>query len=549
LLLSVCMIVRDGASSIARALNSVKQLADEIIVIDTGSYDGTGLIAKDKGASVYDCNPDQARNYALKKARSKWVLFLEADEELSDDYNQLRPLLKVSKNEGFYLPVINLNDELFLPRLTLRLFQRNQKMNEDASMRVLQLPLIHQSLPEPDSLFNLLKKGKLNLTLNKLEKDPKQENLKHIISILMELKQYRRAEEMIIKGCRYFPADLDFEFWQGYLNYKLNRSREALLSSKRILHQRAPEIIKTDNYLLSGLIYKRMGRREEARLYLEKAGSKYINNNEFLGHLIEVLPVKGGIEVLEYLIKKIAVKKERLALLLLRVYYHHYQYTEALKLLDYMGRNEQKDEYLYWRGKIMLHLKEINEARRVLKRISPGFSKFREVLDLLWLTNILATSRNESRSVINQIKLVGDLLAWNIIKLYNQIYFYGQDIRVEFNNLVAKLRYYRKALYYQELLVEYTGDQTVKIMIEILVQLSIKGLPGDLGRIFYRQRRWKEAYYFLQESQKEGETLIELIYLYRSCIKLGKNEEAREISRKIARMDNYYYLANCQLPG
>jgi hypothetical protein len=197
----------------------------------------------------------------------------------------------------------------------------------------------------------------------------------------------------------------------------------------------------------------------------------------------------------------------------------------------------------------MLHLKEINESRRVLKRISPGFSKFREVLDLLWLTNILATSRNESRSVINQIKLVGDLLAWNIIKLYNQIYFYGQDIRVEFNNLVAKLRYYRKALYYQELLVEYTGDQTVKIMIEILVQLSIKGLPGDLGRIFYRQRRWKEAYYFLQESQKEGETLIELIYLYRSCIKLGKNEEAREISRKIARMDNYYYLANCQLPG
>lgn len=86
---SLCMIVRDEESSLAACLSSVADLVDEVVVVDTGSCDGTKEIAIRYGAKVYDFawrdDFAAARNESLRHARGTWVFWLDGDEWLDDD--------------------------------------------------------------------------------------------------------------------------------------------------------------------------------------------------------------------------------------------------------------------------------------------------------------------------------------------------------------------------------------------------------------------------------------------------------------------------------
>ncbi len=104
--ISVCMIARDEEENIAEALASVKDLADEMIVVDTGSEDATILEAKRLGAKIYEIqwNNDfsEARNFALSKATREWILVLDADERVSiDDHEKIRSLVRESESAAF----------------------------------------------------------------------------------------------------------------------------------------------------------------------------------------------------------------------------------------------------------------------------------------------------------------------------------------------------------------------------------------------------------------------------------------------------------------
>lgn len=87
--LSVCLIVKDEEELLGECLDSVAGIADEIIVVDTGSTDGTIEIAKSRGAKVHshEWKDDfaEARNALLRKARMDWVLMIDADERLAPD--------------------------------------------------------------------------------------------------------------------------------------------------------------------------------------------------------------------------------------------------------------------------------------------------------------------------------------------------------------------------------------------------------------------------------------------------------------------------------
>jgi glycosyltransferase involved in cell wall biosynthesis len=81
--LTVCMIVRDEAENLRRALASVAGVADEVVVVDTGSTDDSAAVAGQLGARVGHfrwCDDfAAARNAALAMARGAWVLSLDAD--------------------------------------------------------------------------------------------------------------------------------------------------------------------------------------------------------------------------------------------------------------------------------------------------------------------------------------------------------------------------------------------------------------------------------------------------------------------------------------
>lgn len=82
--ISLCMIVKDEEDVIARCLDSIKDIVDEIIIVDTGSTDNTKEIIKEYTDKVFDFkwidNFSAARNYAFSKATKDFILWLDADD-------------------------------------------------------------------------------------------------------------------------------------------------------------------------------------------------------------------------------------------------------------------------------------------------------------------------------------------------------------------------------------------------------------------------------------------------------------------------------------
>ncbi len=88
-LVSLAMIVKDEARHLGRCLGSVEGLAGEVVVVDTGSKDGTREVARGLGARVVDFpwvdDFAAARNESLRQAGGEWVFWLDADEWLDEE--------------------------------------------------------------------------------------------------------------------------------------------------------------------------------------------------------------------------------------------------------------------------------------------------------------------------------------------------------------------------------------------------------------------------------------------------------------------------------
>ncbi len=87
LLVSACLITKNEESNLPDCLKSLDGFADEIVIYDTGSSDGTAEIARGYGATVINgyWNDDfsKARNAALASCKGRWILWIDADERLS----------------------------------------------------------------------------------------------------------------------------------------------------------------------------------------------------------------------------------------------------------------------------------------------------------------------------------------------------------------------------------------------------------------------------------------------------------------------------------
>ncbi len=84
--MSAVLIVRDEAEFLGECLQSLRPFADEVVVVDTGSTDGSIKLAVDGDARVEECpwtgDFAAARNFALDLALGEWVLYIDADERL-----------------------------------------------------------------------------------------------------------------------------------------------------------------------------------------------------------------------------------------------------------------------------------------------------------------------------------------------------------------------------------------------------------------------------------------------------------------------------------
>jgi glycosyltransferase involved in cell wall biosynthesis len=133
--LSVAIIVRNEERNLARTLASVR-FADEIVVVDSGSTDGTVEIARSFGAKVLNRPwPGFAaqKNFAIAQCSGDWILSLDADEELSPELRgEIQALLAgLPVADAFFVKRRNLflgrwmRHGGYYPDPKLRLFRRS----------------------------------------------------------------------------------------------------------------------------------------------------------------------------------------------------------------------------------------------------------------------------------------------------------------------------------------------------------------------------------------------------------------------------------------
>lgn len=87
--ISLCMIVKNEEAVLARCLDSIADLVEEIIIIDTGSTDRTKEIAAEYTGKIYDYkwthDFSAARNFSFSKARMDYIYTADADEILDSE--------------------------------------------------------------------------------------------------------------------------------------------------------------------------------------------------------------------------------------------------------------------------------------------------------------------------------------------------------------------------------------------------------------------------------------------------------------------------------
>lgn len=114
-MITLSMIVKNEEKCLRDCLESVKGVADEIVIIDTGSVDDTKRIAEEFDAKIFDYEWQNdfadARNYALSKSSGDWILYLDADERLSkNSFQELKKLTGSKNKKGFYCRIINVDE-------------------------------------------------------------------------------------------------------------------------------------------------------------------------------------------------------------------------------------------------------------------------------------------------------------------------------------------------------------------------------------------------------------------------------------------------------
>jgi len=110
--ISACMIVKNEEELLPQCLDSIRQVVDEIIIVDTGSTDGTVEIAKSHGAKVFhhrwENDFSKHRNQSIGYASGDWILWIDADEAVKEGCgNILKQAVSMENADSITVPMVN----------------------------------------------------------------------------------------------------------------------------------------------------------------------------------------------------------------------------------------------------------------------------------------------------------------------------------------------------------------------------------------------------------------------------------------------------------
>jgi glycosyltransferase involved in cell wall biosynthesis len=136
-LISACIVTFNEEHNLPRALKSLEGVADEIVVVDSGSTDRTAEIARENHVTFFSrpfTNHADQKNYAASLAKNEWIFLLDADEELDDELKRSLLAWKQTKPQFFVYEMARLTRYLeawirhsrWYPDFQRRLYRRDQ---------------------------------------------------------------------------------------------------------------------------------------------------------------------------------------------------------------------------------------------------------------------------------------------------------------------------------------------------------------------------------------------------------------------------------------
>lgn len=132
MLLSAAMIVRDEEGVLDACLASIRDVVDEIVIVDTGSIDSSVAIARTHGAAVTEMawrdDFSAARNAALDRARGRFILYIDADE-------RLRPIARDAVHAALSDESIVCHTVLFRPQIGYTPYREHRVFRNDPRIR------------------------------------------------------------------------------------------------------------------------------------------------------------------------------------------------------------------------------------------------------------------------------------------------------------------------------------------------------------------------------------------------------------------------------
>ena len=163
--ISACVIVKNEENNIIKWLNCMEKLADEMIVVDTGSIDNTIEIAKKNGAQVFNFkwNNDfsSAKNFAIDQSTGDWIVFLDADEYFAEEsIIFVRKFIEEQdsndKIDAMICEIININPDannrIISSFYNLRIFRNKPYLRY--------INKVHEMISKKNGALNLLKLSK-----------------------------------------------------------------------------------------------------------------------------------------------------------------------------------------------------------------------------------------------------------------------------------------------------------------------------------------------------------------------------------------------------
>ncbi len=183
--LSVAMIVKNEAENLKRLLPKIRKVVDEIVVVDTGSTDGTKKVAKKYADRVlfkeWENDFSKARNYSLENCTCDYIIWLDADDDI--DYRTIFDLklhLKLNPQTAVFMLISDPKQSVSY--LQLRVFPNRKEIrfsgriheqvaktieNLRIPLTVTKLPIIHLGYSDNKNIRN-----KLLRNLEILKKEP-----------------------------------------------------------------------------------------------------------------------------------------------------------------------------------------------------------------------------------------------------------------------------------------------------------------------------------------------------------------------------------------